>query len=175
MSLIRGGAKRRPLSFGFWFYLSLALLGESDKIHLWQKYLCAIAVIFTLIANFWSVRYILTGQSGDFAQISSRQSYGSPTIPIVTIPLWKRNVAGIRSLQVNAQNAALPFQECGFRQSNGAANAVAGKMICNQKLLRNFWLLLAINPIHIPTSDIVNRIQHRLRSRHNISLFATEI
>jgi hypothetical protein len=54
------------------------------------------------------------------------------------IPLWKQNVAGIPSLQVNAQNAALPFHECEFHQSNGAVSAVAGKMICNQKLLRNF-------------------------------------
>ena len=148
---------------------------ESYKIHLWQKYHCAIAVIFTLTASYWYVQYILMGQSGDFAQILSRRSYGNPTIPIVMIPLWKQNVAGIRSLQVNAQNAACPFHECGFRQSNGVVSAVAGKMICNQKLLRNFWLLLAINPIHIPPSDIVNRIQHRLRSCHNISLFATKI
>ena len=120
--------------FVFW----LNKTSESYKIHLWQKYLCAIAVIFTLIANFWSVRYILTGQSGDYAQILSRRSYGNPTIPIVMIPLWKQNVAGIPSLRVNAQNAALPFHECGFRQSNGGVSAVAGKMICNQKLRSNF-------------------------------------
>jgi hypothetical protein len=118
--------------------LSLALLGENYKIYLWQKYLCAIAVIFTLTASFWSVQYILMGQSGEFAQILSRQSYGNPTIPIVMIPLWKQNVAGIPSLRVNAQNAALPFHECGFRQSNGVVSAVAGKMICNQKLRSNF-------------------------------------
>jgi len=84
------------------------------------------------------VQYILMGQSGEFAQILSRQSYGNPTIPIVMIPLWKQNVAGIPSLRVNAQNVALAFHECGFHQSNGVVSAVAGKMICNQKLLRNF-------------------------------------
>jgi hypothetical protein len=120
------------------FLLSLALLGENYKIYLWQKYLCAIAVIFTLTANFWSVQCILMEPSGEFAPILFRQSYGNQTIPIVMILLWKQNMAGIRSLQVNVLNAALHFRECGYHQNNGFVSVVAGKMICNQNLLRKF-------------------------------------
>ena len=149
--------------------------GESDKIHLWQKYLSAIAVIITLTVHFWSVQYILTDQSGDIAQILSQRNCGNPTIPIVTIPPWKQNVAGIRSLQVNAQNVALYFRECGYHQSNGVVSAVAGKTSCNQNLRSKFWLFFAIATIHITTFDIINRIQHRRRGCHNISLFTTEI
>lgn len=118
--------------------LSLALLGENYKIYLWQKYPCAIAVIFTLTASFWFVQYTLTGQSGGFAQILPQQNYGNLMIPKAMILLWNQNVAGIPSLQVNAQNAALLFRECGYHLSNGVANAVAGKMICNQNLRRKF-------------------------------------
>jgi hypothetical protein len=100
-------------------------------MHLWQKYLCAIAVIFTLTANFWFVQYILTGQSGEFAQILPRRSYGNLMIPTAMILTWNQNAVGIPSLRVNVQNAALHFRECGYRLSNGVANAVAGKMICN--------------------------------------------
>jgi hypothetical protein len=100
-----------------------------SKIHLWQKYLCAIAVIFTLTANFWFVQYILTEPSGGFAPILSRRNYGNPMIPIVMILLWKQNMAGIRSLQVNVLNAALHFRECGYHQNNGFVSVVAGKMI----------------------------------------------
>ena len=123
----------------FWFYVlsktcfavSLALLGENYKIYLWQKYLCAIAVIFTLTANIWFVQYILTGQSGGFALILPQQNYGNLMIPTAMILTWNQNVAGIPSLQANVQNAALLFRECGYHLSNGVANAVAGKMICN--------------------------------------------
>ncbi len=118
--------------------LSLALLGESDKIHLWQKYLCAIAVIFILTASFWFVQYILTVQSGGFARILPRRNYGNPMILKAMILLWNQNVAGIPSLQENAQNAALLFRECGYHLSNGDVNAVAGKMICNQNLQSKF-------------------------------------
>jgi hypothetical protein len=79
------------------------------------------------------VQYILTGQSGGFALILPQQNYGNLMIPTAMILTWNQNVAGIPSLQANVQNAALLFRECGYHLSNGVANAVAGKMICNQE------------------------------------------
>jgi hypothetical protein len=105
------------------------------KVYLWQKYHYAIAATFMLTPNFWSVQYILMALSGEFAPILPRQNYGSQMIPKVTIPRWKQNVAGIRFLQANVPNVAHHSRECGYHQSNGAANAVTGKMIykCHAK------------------------------------------
>ncbi len=129
------------------------------KVYLWQKYHCAIAVTFMHTPNFWSVQYILMALSGEFAKILPQPNYGSQTIPKVTIPLWKQNVAGIRFLQVNALNVAHHSRECGYHQSNGVANAVTGKMIFNKSWLCQFLLLFAIAySINITTSDIINCI-----------------
>jgi hypothetical protein len=99
------------------------------KVYLWQKYHCAIAATIMLTPNFWSVQYILMAQSGEFAKILPQPSCGSQTIPKVTIPLWRQNVAGIRFLQANVLNVAHHSRECGYHHSNGVANAVTGKMI----------------------------------------------
>ena len=74
----------------------------------------------------------------------------------VMILRWKQNMVGILSLQANAPNVAPRFHECGYHQSNGAVDVVAGKMIFNKNLLRKF-LFVAIAP-NITTFDIANRI-----------------
>ena len=125
-----------------------------------------------LIPIYWSVQCILMDLNGEFAQTLFQRSYGNLTIPKVTIQKWNRNVAGIQFLQVNALNAAPHFHGCDYPHSNGAVNVVVGKMISKPSLPR---LLLAINTIHITTFNIVDRIQYRRRSRHDIALFTTQI
>jgi hypothetical protein len=76
------------------------------------------------------VQYILTGQSGEFAQILSQQNCGNQTILKVMTQRWNQNVAGIPFLRVNVLNVARHSRGCGYHQSNGFVNAVAGKMSC---------------------------------------------
>lgn len=73
-------------------------------------------------------------------------------------------MAGIPFLRANALNAAPLFHECACPQSNGAAKAVAGKMIFNHTKKPTFGglfygkLFFAIAPIHIATLNVINSI-----------------
>ena len=128
---LQGLARRRRFAppSSFWIE-KLALL---YKIYSWQKYLYAIAVTFTPIPIYWSVRYIPMVHSGEFAQILSQPSYGNLTIPRVTILRWKLNVAGIQFLRVNVLNVIPPSRGCDYRPNNGVVNVVVGKMISKSK------------------------------------------
>jgi hypothetical protein len=67
--------------------------------------------------------------NGENAMILYRRHCGSPMICIIMILRWQKNLAGIRFLQANVPNAAPLFRGCGFPLTDGAVNAVAGKMI----------------------------------------------